>query len=68
MKKTYEAFPVNRLPEELRRGLRSGDVVQISIETGEQQTDEEAEHADVPASIAEQERLIKSIFAQRKFW
>ena len=72
MKTTYEDFPVNKLPEELRRGLQSGGVVQVTIRRPDAVTAEtsslDTEDGEALASLAEQARRVEALCAQRKFW
>ena len=59
MKKTYQAFPVKKLPEELRRGLGADGVVEITIEAPEaitSQPEDEADPVDLAAPGAESRR------------
>ena len=70
MKKTFKAFPVAKLPEELRRGLQSVEVVGITIETADS-IPEEAEEAldlEAPEVLAEQGRRIEAHCARRSSW
>ncbi len=72
VKTTYEDFPVNKLPEELRRGLQADGVVQVTIRRPEAVTAEtsslDAEDSEALASLAEQARRVEALCAQRKFW
>ena len=71
MKKTFQAFPVARLPEELRRGLQSVEVVGITIEAPDglhEETDDDTLDLGAPDVVAEQGRRIEAHCARRKSW
>lgn len=73
MKKTYQAFPVKKLPEELRRGLGAEGVVEITIEAPEAAappSEDEADPIDLaaPETLAGQGKRVEELCARRKFW
>ncbi|MDJ0972309.1 MAG: hypothetical protein QNJ06_20625 [Kiloniellales bacterium] len=71
MKKTYQAFPVKKLPEELRRGLGADGVVEITIEAPEVAAPQpEADPVDLaaPGALAGQGKRVEELCARRKFW
>ena len=81
MKRTYQAFPVKKLPAELRHGLVAEGVVAITIEAAEADgprldngLDDGLDHGldpgDLAASetLAEQEKRVEDLCARRKFW
>ena len=73
MKKTYQAFPVKKLPEELRRGLGAEGVVEITIEAPEAATSQPEDEADpvdlaAPGALAGQGKRVEELCARRKFW
>ena len=70
VKKTFQAFPVAKLPQELRRGLQSVEVVGITIETPDTLPEEDDDPIDLgaPEAVAEQGRRIEAHCARRKSW
>ena len=73
MKKTYQAFPVKKLPAELRRGLGAEGVVEITIETPEAtapRPEDDVESLDLaaPETLAGQGKRVEELCARRKFW
>ena len=73
MKKTYQAFPVKKLPAELRRGLGAEGVVEIAIETSEAAAPPPEDGIDtldlaVPETLAGQGKRVEDLCARRKFW
>ena len=73
MKKTYQAFPVKKLPEELRRGLGAEGVVEITIEApaaAAPQPEGETDPVDLaaPEALVGQGKRVEELCARRKFW
>jgi len=70
VKRTFQAFPVAKLPEELRRGLQSVEVVGITIETPDPLPEEADDALDLeaPEVLAEQGRRIEAHCARRSSW
>ncbi|MDJ0946312.1 MAG: hypothetical protein QNJ30_22910 [Kiloniellales bacterium] len=73
MKRTYQAFPVKKLPAELRRGLGADGVVEITIEVPEAASARPEEEADLlgpaaPETLAGQGKRVEDLCARRKFW
>ena len=73
MKKTYQAFPVKKLPAELRSGLGAEGVVEITIEVPEAAAPRPEDDIDrldpaAPETLAEQEKRVEDLCARRKFW
>ena len=73
MKKTYQAFPVKKLPAELRGGLGAEGVVEITIEVPEAaapRSDDETDPLDLaaPETLAGQGKRVEDLCARRKFW
>ena len=70
MKKTFQAFPVAKLPEELRRGLQSVEVVGITIEMPDPAPEEADDGPDLeaPEVLAEQGRRVEAHCARRSSW
>jgi len=73
VKKTYQAFPVKKLPAELRRGLGAEGVVEITIEAAEAaapQPEDETDPIDLaaPETLAGQGKRVEELCARRKFW
>ncbi len=73
MKKTYQAFPVKKLPEELRKGLGAEGVVEITIEAPEAAAPPPKDDSDpidpsAPGALAGQVKRVEELCARRKFW